>query len=64
MRRDSEVLVNVDNGGGKEVVSTLKTCHSMSAVSEDDGLDRQIDREVITQCVPKLTRLGDVGGVI
>ena len=46
----------------EEVVSALRTCSNLSEVSENDMLDRQIDREEIAQCVKKLTRLGGVMG--
>ena len=46
----------------EEVVSTLKTCSILSEVSENDRLERQIDREEIAQFVKKLPRLGVVMG--
>ena len=58
MRRHYEELgkVSVDNNfkvdRKEEVVSTLKTCN-LSEVSENESLDREIDREEIAQCVKK-----------
>ena len=37
----------------EEVVTTLETCSNLSEVSENNRLDRQIDREEIAQCVKK-----------
>ena len=34
--------------------STLETCSILSGVSENNRLDRQIDREEIAQCIKKL----------
>ena len=47
----------------EEVVSTLETCSNLSEVSENDRLDRQIDREEIAQCVKKLKN-NKTGGVM
>ena len=54
----------------EEVASTLESCSNLSEVSENDRLDRHIDREEIAQCVKKLKNNktggcdGIVGGVI
>ena len=69
LRRHCEELgkVSVDDNfetdWKEEVVSTLQTCSNLSEVSENDRLDRQLDREEIAQCVNvKITRRGGGGG--
>ena len=72
LRRHYEELgkVSVDNifeaDWKEEVVSTLETCTNLSEVSENDRLDRQIDREEIAQCIKKLknNKTGGGGGVM
>ena len=69
LRRHYEELgkVSVDDNfeadWKEEVVSTLETCSNLSEVSENDRLDRQIDREEIAQCVKKLKN-NKTGGVM
>ena len=48
----------------EEVVSTLETCSILS--SENDRLDRQIDREEIAQCVKKQknNKTGGCDGIV
>ena len=50
----------------EEVVGTLETCSNLSEVSENDRLDRQIDREEIAQCVKKLknNKTGGCDGIV
>ena len=47
----------------EEVVSTLETCSNLSEVSENDRLDRQIDREEIAQCIKK-HKTGGCDGIV
>ena len=72
LRRHYEELgkVSVDDNfeadWKEEVVSTLETCSNLSEVSENDRLDRQIDREEIAQCVKKLknNKTGGCDGIV
>ena len=72
LRRHYEELgkVSVDDNfeadWKEEVVSTLRTCSNLSEVSENDRLDRQIDREEIAQCVKKLknNKAGGCDGIV
>ena len=72
LRRHYEELgkVSVDDNfeadWKEEVVGTLETCSNLSEVSENDRLDRQIDREEIAQCVKKLknNKTGGCDGIV
>ena len=57
---------NFDADWKEEVVGTLETCSNLSEVSENDRLDRQIDREEIAQCVKKLknNKTGGCDGIV
>ena len=72
LRRHYEELgkVSVDDNfkadWKEEVVSTLEICTILSEVSENDRLDRQIDREEIAQCIKKLknNKAGGCNGIV
>ena len=71
LRRHYEELgkVSVDDNfeadWKEEVVGTLETCSNLSEVSENDRLDRQIDREEIAQCVKKKkNKTGGCDGIV